>query len=207
MNELMKVNYESERPTVLGRELKEFITLKNLNGEIFLHIPNYSNYMISNNGIILSTNYNKTGLIRELKIYTNRYGYKNVELYDDNKQSKRLSVHRLVANTFIPKIEGKDFVNHKDGNKANNCYSNLEWVTSSENTKHSFNVIKTQSYERLASIGRNSAVKMRKFSQEEIFKIRELHLQGKSYGKLATMYCCGKTVIERIVKKSTYAQV
>ena len=46
------------------------------------------------------------------------------------------SVHRLVAETFIPNKLNKQEVNHIDGNKANNNVNNLEWVTSSENKNH-----------------------------------------------------------------------
>ena len=45
-------------------------------------------------------------------------------------------IHRLVATFYIPKIEGKDYVNHLDGNKHNNHYSNLEWCTNAENVLH-----------------------------------------------------------------------
>lgn len=47
-------------------------------------------------------------------------------------------VHRLVAKTFIPNLENKKEVNHKDGNGLNNNLDNLEWVTNSENQKHSY---------------------------------------------------------------------
>lgn len=52
--------------------------------------------------------------------------------------NKFYQFHRVVAICFLPKINGKEFVNHKDGNKSNNNVNNLEWCTRSENTLHSF---------------------------------------------------------------------
>lgn len=53
-----------------------------------------------------------------------------------NNHIKRFSVHRLVAEHFVEPKSGRDFVNHIDGNKHNNCASNLEWVTPSGNKMH-----------------------------------------------------------------------
>ncbi|MBQ5674818.1 MAG: HNH endonuclease, partial [Lachnospiraceae bacterium] len=50
---------------------------------------------------------------------------------------KQIPIHRFVATEFIPNPENKPEVNHIDGNKMNNSAANLEWVTRSENVRHS----------------------------------------------------------------------
>ena len=72
---------------------------------------------------------------RFLLPYLDTRGYDTVSLHRDG-QRKIMSVHRLVALTFIPLIEGKPHVNHMDGNKSNNTVENLEWVTLLENLQH-----------------------------------------------------------------------
>jgi hypothetical protein len=62
-------------------------------------------------------------------------GYKKVEL-SKNGEKKSLRVHRLVALAFIPTVEGKPFINHKDGDPHNNNVSNLEWCNQQENVIH-----------------------------------------------------------------------
>lgn len=64
--------------------------------------------------------------------------YYSLNLREGDKSVYR-SVHRLVAEAFVPRVEGKDVVNHKDGNKHNNCAENLEWVTNQENIQHAWN--------------------------------------------------------------------
>lgn len=69
-------------------------------------------------------------------------GYYVINKHDLNGKSKRLKVHRLVAKAFIPLVEGKPQVNHKNGIKTDNRIENLEWVTNQENQIHSFEVLK-----------------------------------------------------------------
>lgn len=65
-------------------------------------------------------------------------GYRSVSLYPKEGKQKQIHVHRLVAIAFYGAPPEGKVVNHKDGNKANNSLSNLEYVTPSENTKHAY---------------------------------------------------------------------
>lgn len=47
-------------------------------------------------------------------------------------------LHRLVAKAFVPGYFDGAVVNHKDGVKSNNLWSNLEWVTNADNIRHAF---------------------------------------------------------------------
>lgn len=73
-----------------------------------------------------------------LKPQKHNNGYLIVNIKIPNKKSKTFLVHRLIAETFIPNPENKPCVNHKDGNKLNNCVDNLEWVTYTENEIHAY---------------------------------------------------------------------
>ena len=106
--------------------------------EIWKDIPNFEGlYKISNIGNIAS-NIKISGKSKILKQSRSSTGYFHVQLYKDGK-AYTCNVHRLVASAFIPSIEGKPQINHKDGNKANNSVDNLEWVSASENQIHSIN--------------------------------------------------------------------
>ena len=66
-------------------------------------------------------------------------GYFAVALWKNNKE-KSATVHRLVINSFVPKTEGKEGVNHRDGNKQNNYLENLERCSQSENCSHAYRI-------------------------------------------------------------------
>ena len=74
---------------------------------------------------------------QELKLRKNKNGYLQVGLNKDGKR-KMVYVHRIIAEIFLESGEGKNTVNHIDGDKNNNCVDNLEWCSYSENNKHSY---------------------------------------------------------------------
>ena len=106
--------------------------------EVYKDITGYDGkYKISNFGNVLSTNYR--GNTKKQKVLTpirHHLGYLLVHLVGEGNKVKIKMIHTLVAEAFIPKVEGKRYVNHIDGNKTNNHVSNLEWVTHKENMEH-----------------------------------------------------------------------
>lgn len=74
----------------------------------------------------------------ELRKISKNFVYKKVKQNNGYLRYKINTVHKLVALAFIPNLLNKDTINHKDCNKENNHYSNLEWCTHSENMKHAF---------------------------------------------------------------------
>ena len=104
--------------------------------EVWKPIAGYEGlYEVSNTGMVrklrfINNRANKEKVF-DIKPKNNGTGYLKVFLYKGGK-ARQMLVHRLVAEAFIEKQDGKGFVNHKDGNKHNNSADNLEWCSRSE---------------------------------------------------------------------------
>ena len=101
------------------------------------------NYWISNRGEILSKRIE--GKEKLIKLFNNpKTGYPQVSLIiTDKKAPKKITKtfypHQLVAKYFVDNPKEYDRVHHKDHNKHNNHYWNLEWVSQQQNIHHCYN--------------------------------------------------------------------
>ena len=91
-------------------------------------------YLITENGDVYSLQ-NKH-LFKKMTPEIDKDGYLRIRIKIKKGKSKKFFVHRLVAMMFCDGYNEALVVNHKDGNKRNNHYTNLEWVTLKENEKH-----------------------------------------------------------------------
>jgi len=95
-----------------------------IEGELWRPVIGFEDYHVSNFGRVKRVKA-KTHNPHIMRQTLNR-GYCNVCICKDNiKYTKR--VHRLVAFSFLKKVHGKPYINHKDGDRANNLLNNLEW--------------------------------------------------------------------------------
>jgi len=94
-------------------------------------IEKATNYEISNCGQVKNKNTNK--ILKQTLVN----GYFSVGLRANNKTMTSF-LHRLVAISFLVCLDETYVVNHKDGCKTNNNVENLEWISRSENSKHSY---------------------------------------------------------------------
>ncbi len=123
-----------------------------------------------------------------LKPRINNSGYYQVSL-PFQEGTKRKSIHRLVAEAFIPNPENKPEVNHIDGDRLNNRYDNLEWCTRSENSLHSTKVLKK-------NVGDNS--NSSKLTSEQVLQIADRLAKGETQTSLAKEFNVSNHAIYRI---------
>lgn len=161
-----------------------------INGDIF------PDYIVSNLGKLKRLERKVSITIKNedvLKTYpelllrptSDRDGYLLINLY-----RKTYKTHRIVAEAFLPNVENKPVVNHKNGIKSDNRVENLEWATISENIIHALDT-------NLQHHGEKSV--RSKLTNEQVLEIREkLQHEGIKSRDLANMYNVSETTIYSI---------
>lgn len=136
---------------------------------------------------------------RIVKSLPHTHGYLRVGLYKDRK-CRSGYIHRLVATAFIENPEGKREVNHKDGNKQNNRVENLEWMTTSENQQHAYDVLKR--------IGPRGEVCGRsKLTSDIVRSIRAAKADGETAVAIAKRWGVHNTTVDAVLKGKTWWHV
>ena len=102
--------------------------------EIWKEIAKFPKYKVSNLGRVMNS---ATGYILT-PVAAEDDDYLHVGLYTENSKRENVYVHVLVAEAFLEKSSQNLEVDHLDSNRHNNCVTNLEWVTHSENIKRAF---------------------------------------------------------------------
>lgn len=137
---------------------------------------------------------------RLLKKGLNRCGYEKVNLHKaGNTEVKYIA--RLVAIAFVENPHNKEQVNHINGVKHDNMWTNLEWVTPKENIRHAFKT-------GLSSVARGDDHKASKLTEEEVIEIKRLYSTGGyRYIDLAKKFDVAKITISRIITKESWKHV
>ena len=147
-------------------------------------------YSVSDNGSVRN---DVTGLILTNNLTGS--GYYNVKV-----NGETYTIHKLVAKAFISCTDNSLVVNHKDGNKLNNHFSNLEWVTSSDNQKHAY-----ATGLRISVKGNNHGLS--KLTEEAVIEIKKLLIDGVSQLEISKLFGVSKSAISHISRGFTWSHI
>lgn len=177
----------------------KFKSMANL--EIWKDIPNNPFYQVSNFGNVRSVPRRVNSAVQKsgvrlkkqmiLKSFDNGRGYRVVTTQSNN-QKKNFYIHRIVAECFIENSNNLPQVNHIDGDKSNNHYTNLEWCTADQNITHAMETGLIRHGENAPNV---------KLTERDVLDILTAHSQNPSIclGALSTKYGVAVSVISRII--------
>lgn len=140
---------------------------------------------------------------RILKQRVNNVGYRVLKTSDAKGKQVTLLVHRVLCLTFIPNPQGKQFVNHIDGDRLNNSLDNLEWCTPSENIQHAHDAGRFPP----SHIGKGEKCPRARLKNADVLDIRRRLGDGETIAALAAEYGVGKSTISNIKQKNTWVHI
>jgi len=130
--------------------------------------------------------------------FKNNQGYLKAGLRLNNKSSVKF-MHRIVCEAFYSNPSKKEYVNHINGIKSDNHVDNLEWVTPKENSKHAIETGLSKNY--------GSTHSKSKLTDLEVFKIRELHMEGIKTVDISKIYNVTPQNIGDIVNRKRWKHI
>ncbi len=158
-------------------------------------------YEISNRGRIRSWrrgNREDCGGGRVMITRLNSTGYESISLrlHRGSKVKRNYMIHSLVARTFMTPVDGRECVNHKDGDRLNNDLQNLEFCTIAENNWHAKET-------GLANDRGHNSV-LAKWTEQDVKRIRRMRENGATYAKIREKFPMAKSTLSYIVNSKTY---
>jgi len=153
--------------------------------EYWKDIEEFPNYRVSNFGNVWSK---KNNIV--LKPYKTNRGYLTVGFWLNGKK-KRLSIHRLVAQAFLPNPDNLPEVNHINGCKTDNSLKNLEWASGRNNVLHAY----------------QTKLRKTKLSKTQVAEIKNLIEKGLTQRKTASKYNVSHSTIGEINRGEIWGQV
>lgn len=160
-------------------------------------------YSVSNDGFVRQdVDYLRRKAGQILPQFIQGFGYLKVQIIV-NGVRRYVSVHRMVAELFIPNPENKRTVNHKDGNSLNNRVDNLEWMTHKENITHAkenglFGSGKTLKYHLYRRDRRGAPVV---FDDTVVKMLRQEYQKNRSYSETARRFGMVKQTVHRLINQ------
>ena len=155
-------------------------------------------YEVSNYGNVRSIDHvDRMGRFRKGKmlfqILDGKRNYLTV-MIKQNGRFNRVSVHRIIAETFIDNPLNLPEVNHKDENKKNNRVDNLEWCD------HSYN----NNYGRKSYCTKGENNPMAKITPDQVIEIRKKRVQGLSVNDIANIYGLATDHVYHIIERKIW---
>lgn len=175
----------------------------------YKRIRNTKNFYVTSDGYV----FKKVGSydFKQMPIYVNNVtGYCHVTLVDRHGKQFCTTVHKLVANAFLkkPRYPRNLELNHVDGCKQNNHYSNLQYLTHSENLKHAW---ATGLCKKVAPAIRAKRAKLNghktELTETDVRQIRRLRKEGLSNKELGFIYDLHAMQISRICNYRSFANI
>lgn len=156
-------------------------------------------YRVWSNGKIMGLGRN-----RYLKTRINEDGYEEVTLGNAQHRNSSVRIHRIVASLFVPNDDPKNKteVNHKDFNRLNNDYTNLEWISHRDNIAYSVN---NGNYNRGQHAGELNGRSV--LSKADVIKIKEMINAGWRTFEIAKEFGVGWSTIYNIKCGNTWKGV